>query len=456
MFRKVNKFLSGNGRGRGTAAQERESSDQSSSDTSSSASFQRKVEQLESMGFDKIQCENALEATNGDLEQATHHLLANQSVLDQEPQLQNNNQDSNNTSSTNRHRSAAAVRAGQAAASRAQPKPNTRKNKPTKPNTKNNTSTNTNSTKKKLNQHQPYKASHPNVQMPPALSSKTKQEQILRCTNRLAPHPLAVDTLLRAFTCIRTDPDADKYRKIDPRSEGFQRVLEGVPGALDLILAMNFVERGGGGTGGGGRGRGTAKATDLVLIRERVDPALLFLGISALEKTRESKEYAEKKKQIAFEKDAEDILQGNRSRGSQEETTELIQRAECLSKVPSEPLNGAGALMQVIVGKETKLSRRFDGDDTLQDVVHWMGAHGSAIPDKILSREWSLVDLNRYPLVAVDVECNLDRTLQYIGCWPSGRMEIRASSDEWREGKVTGEDMGSSRGLGSAPSSVVN
>ena len=66
------------------------------------------------------------------------------------------------------------------------------------------------------------------------------------------------------------------------------------------------------------------------------------------------------------------------------------------------------------------------------------------------------MDLNRYPLVAVDVECNLDRTLQYIGCWPSGRMEIRASSDEWREGKVTGEDMGSSRGLGSAPSSVVN
>lgn len=438
MFRKVNKLINGKSRGR----------DRSGEESQSSPPIESKVEQLQSMGFDRIQSQNALEATNGDLEEAMNHLLTNQSVLDQQSDaVDNSNGNSTNATATgsDRHRSAASIRAGQAAASRAQNNPyikNTKSNrkKPSitsklKPSSvasaPRGTTTMTNN----------FKAQHPNVQMPPKLSSKTKEEQILRCTNRLASHPFAVDTLLHAFSSIQKSPDNEKFRKIDTSSAGYKKVLEGKPGALDLIHAMNFVERGGDGSG----------RKDLILIKEKIDPALLYLGISALEQTRLSKEYLDEKSRVKFEKEVEGILNGQ---GASEEL-ELIARAEFLAKVPSEPAKGAGARMQVTIGSE-KLSRRFDGDDVVQDVVHWLGAHGSQIPERIISREWSLVDLNRYPIVAVDVEGNLDRTLQFIGCWPSGRLGIVASTKEWKEGKVMKEDMGSSRGLGAAPSSIVN
>merc|ERR1712137_855006 len=97
------------------------------------------------------------------------------------------------------------------------------------------------------------------------------------------------------------------------------------------------------------------------------------------------------------------------------------------------------------------IKRRFDGDDTLQDVINWLGGHGSAIPNKLLSREWCLVDKNRYPVSPIDCEVNKDKTLQYIGCWPSGKLEVRASPVSWLDGSDDEMDMGSSRGLGAAP-----
>ena len=124
-----------------------------------------------------------------------------------------------------------------------------------------------------------------------------------------------------------------------------------------------------------------------------------------------------------------------------------------MAKCPTEPAEGRGALVQVVMAEET-VRRRFDGDDTLQDILHWLGGHGSVIPEKILSREWSLVDMNRYPIAPIDCQANQHHTLQYIGCWPSGRLEVLPSEEEWKErGEVA--RAGSSRGLGSAPSDVV-
>ena len=134
------------------------------------------------------------------------------------------------------------------------------------------------------------------------------------------------------------------------------------------------------------------------------------------------------------------------------ETHEMEAREVFLSKCPTEPPEGRGALMQVNLADET-VRRRFDGDDTLQDVLNWLGGHGSVIPSKLMSREWSLVDRNRYPMVPMDCEANQSHTLQFIGCWPSGRLEVLASDEDWIE-RRTGK-VGSSRGLGGAPSDVV-
>lgn len=451
MFRKVNNLINRQGNGNGNRN-----------------GMDAKVSQLESMGFDKTQATNALEASNGNLQEATNFLLTNQEAATSLSAAANTNANSstanNNASSTSSSnaRMAALTLAGKAAANRAKTAASRfgtngailSKPKQTKKNNSSNSNSNSNpigndnyihnlnaTPSKKI---AAIKAYHPKVKVPTKMSDKSKEEQILRCSKRLAPHPLAVDTLLQAFMHVRDDPSNDKYRKIDTHSQGYIKVLKDKPGALDLLKAMNFSER-------------NTSGKDLVLTRDRVDPALLYLGISALEQIRKTEEYMYQKRLIQFRRDVTQIMDGSNLNANVDQEQELIKRAHNLSVVPSEPSNGAGALLQVNFGpsqsevdydgtanintmattgtseKVQKISRRFDGDDTLQDVIRWIGAHGSIIPIKMESREWCLVDLNKYPIEAIDVNRDMGRTLQYIGCWPSGKLEIRPSTSQWRQ-----------------------
>jgi hypothetical protein len=423
-----------------------------------------KVATLTSMGFNATQAKHALEAFDGNLERATNYLLSEQ---DDQSQLQNAMEQSVAVASATSHRkpddngsrsaggrpkpSAASLRAGQAAATRAENasrrfgangKLIAKKQEHT---VDRNNISNITSSSYPSNESSPFVGTttkkviknHPNVKMPTQMKDKSKEEQILRCAQRLAPHPFAVDTLLRAFTFIRKNPNMDKYRKIDRSTNGFQSSLQGKPGAVDLIYAMNFESR---------AGPTNDSSSDLILRRSRVDDALLYLGISALEEIRKSEEYISSKQSIAFEKELKQIQNGQHV----SEDEEILKRAALISKLPSEPSSGAGTLVQISLGEE-KIMRRFDGDDILKDVIHFIGTHGSAIPEKIKAREWCLVDMNQYPVVPIDTDDNMHKTLQYIGCWPSGKLALKPSSTEWRVSKVTVVKAGSSRGLGAGP-----
>jgi UBA/TS-N domain./PUB domain. len=389
------------------------------------------VKHLEAMGFDRTHALNALEVTGGNVEEAVNHLLTNQEALAKATTIDSvtSNFHSNVDGEMRRGRqvSAASLRAGQAAAQRAmnsfntfgsnkavlsnkisQSKKSTTGNVTTSKNVKKNfqgTSTAKHNTGNVISGH------HPGVKVPSKMTEKSKEEQVLRCSQRLAPHPLAVDTLLQALISVRDHPLNEKYRRIDMTSKGYISVLKDKPGALDLLKAMNFIER--------------YEKKDLVLMQGRTDPALLYLGISALEQVREGDEYKWNKALIRFNREMKHILDGSNFNDQSLQDSEVLKRANYLSKVPSEPANGAGALLQVNVGEVLSLSRRFDGDDTIQDVVHWIGAHGTIIVEKLLGGEWDLVDLNKYPVQSIDVADNMDKTLQVIGCWPSGKLEIR-------------------------------
>jgi hypothetical protein len=425
------------------------------------------------MGFDAAQARNALHATNGNVDEAAVLLLSSggsvaaaaleppadaalQNALKESLQSEENRLLREAQERSVATQSAAVARAGQAAAQRAaassQRFGNSKKKvgkAPQQMKSRHDPLDRTPDQAKKNSSHAqvlPTKVGkprkdivshhHPQVKVPAKLQDKTKEEQVLRCANRIKSHPLAVDTLHRALSAVQRDPANDMYRKIDKTTVGYKRTLEGVPGAESLLLAMNFHSTG---------------AYALVLERHLVDQALLYLGISSLEGAKQSKEYIEAKKLIEFTKQFKDIQSaGNGS------TAEAVRRTEYMAKCPSEPSGGRGALMQVVIADQT-VRRRFDGDDILSDVLNWIGGHGSVIPDKILSREWCLVDLNRYPVAPIDCELNIDKTLQYIGCWPSGRLELRPSPESWRtegsNGKVL---MGSSRGLGSAPTAFLH
>ena len=419
-----------------------------------------KVETLISMGFHESQAKHALDAFDGNLERATNYLLSeadggiNQQQQHAQQQEQQQLERAMAESLEIQHRrvapSAASVKAGQAAAARAAnankkfgangkiliKTEKTTSNSSLHDSTYKSKESSYKSTNNPINNKKSILLeNHPHVKVPTQMKDKSKEEQILRCAKRLAPYPHAVDTLLRAFIYIRQYPDNDKYRKIDRSSAGYQNVLDGKPGAMDLIHAMNFVNR--------------PQSNDFVMDRSRVDAALLYLGISALEEVQKSSEYKTAKLSIAFEKEIKIILSGQHSATS--ENDEILKRAEFISKLPSEPSGGAGALMQISLGDE-KIMRRFDGDDILRDVIHFIGGHGSVIPEKIISRDWCLVDLNRYPVVPIDIEVCMNKTLQYIGCWPSGNLALQPSTNEWKEDKQIPVKVGSSRGLGAGPS----
>lgn len=347
----------------------------------------------------------------------------------------------------NNLKSAAAVNAGKAAATR---------------NNNNNNNNNqffaTNKKKKTLNQ------THPNVRLPEKLSNKTKEEQILRCANRVKPHVMAVDTLLRVLAAVRASPDNPKFRTIDRSNGNYVKFVRDKPGAEDLLLAMNYT-------------RILSCNNELRLERHMVDDALLYLGVSALEQMRLSEDYLENKRLRGFHAEMRRVAEGNGERMQSTGMTEAATaiRLAFLQKCPKEPPEGRGAIVTVCLGDESEtrieggaVSRRFDGDDTLEDVLHWLGGcYGDEVLDKLRGAErvWCLCDLNRYPLLPLDVEKHRGKTLQYLGLFPSGKLGVRLSDDGWRdrkEGALGGgqgglaDVAGSARGLGAASRSMLH
>jgi hypothetical protein len=323
-------------------------------------------------------------------------------------------------------RSAAAINAGKAA---------TLRNNPTQ------TSIDTSS--KTLNH------THPNVKLPQKLSDKSKEEQIMRCAHRLKPHVMAIDTLLRVLTLVRDHPDNVKYRTIDRTNSNYVRHVREKPGAEDLLLAMNY--------------RRVHNNNELRLERHLVDLTLLYLGISALEQMRISPEYIEAKLTRAFHGEMRRLANKSGLNGQNEMSQqETDVRLGFLQKCPKEPEEGRGAVMNVYLGEETEriegghAMRRFDSDDILQDVLNWLGGcYGTELIEKLHSREWCLCDLNRYPMVPLDVERHCGRTLQYLGLFPSGKLGVRLSDEEWRKGGSV-DVHGSARGLGAASRSMLH
>lgn len=318
-------------------------------------------------------------------------------------------------------RSAAAINAGKAAAAR----------------------TNQLTPSKKTLDH-----THPNVKLPEKLSNKSKEEQIMRCANRLKPHVMAVDTLIRVLTAVRNSPDVAKFRTIDRTNSNYIQHVRDKPGAEDLLLAMNY----------------RRILNELRLERNLVDSTLLYLGISALEQMRLSAEYVEAKKWRAFHIEMRRVAQGSGSHdlqsGMTAEETEI--RLGFLAKCPKEPPERQGAIMNVHLGDEKEniqgghVSRRFDGDDTLQDVLNWLGGcFGIELIERLHSREWCMCDLNRYPIAPLDVEKHSSKTIQYLGLFPSGNLGVRLSEDDWKTGGIT-DIHGSARGLGAASRSMLH
>lgn len=271
--------------------------------------------------------------------------------------------------------------------------------------------------------------SHPNVKVPKPLNQHDKQDVILRCAQRIAPYPLAVDTLLKSLTQLQKNTTNLKYRTIDTATAAFKRSLD-VPGARDFLRAIGFH---------------ASQANKEILELSFVDPATLYIAISVLQQVQnDSEEYTDNKAALLFDKEVDQILVQ-----ADQDMQEALARSQFMTKLPSEPVTGGGQII-VQLGSKNKIQRKFDGDDCLEDILNWLGAHGSVIPVKLEQKHWYLVNRNHAESVAYNISELKNRTLQYLGCWPSARLAVVP-----RLPASTGITPTSSRGLGAAPIDIL-
>lgn len=393
------------------------------------------TDSLMNMGFSESDARRALEANGGNVDRAADWLLTSQSSTNtnsatsqvEHDQLQKAiNASLEDTRRARPQQSAAARRAGLAALDRLErvtekSTTNTRKSPTISPNT----TVKGNSNNKGKQKTNTAIASHPSVKMPKALAQHDKADVIIRCAQRVAPHSRAVDTLLRSLKNLQQDVSNLKYRTIDTTTAGYKRSLD-VPGALDFLKAMGYHP---------------SYTNHAILELSYIDPATFYLGISALEQIQEtSLEYQQNKVLILFDRDIQQVLAS-----ADNDANEALKRSKFMSSLPSEPIVGGGQIT-VELGTQTKISRRFDGDDCLEDVLNWLGCHGSEMHDKLLAGKWYLVDRSHRNGVSYNLSELRSKTLQYIGCWPSGLLAV-VSTPPTADGILPS----SSRGLGAAP-----
>jgi hypothetical protein len=206
-----------------------------------------------------------------------------------------------------------------------------------------------------------------------------------------------------------------------------------------------------------------------------VDDALLYLGITALEMARTRQEYIIGKQLYNFQKEM--IRIGSTTNSVTMTENDTLIRLNYMSICPREPKEG-GTRIDVYLGNSTNetecndyglhVHRRFDGDDTLEDILNWLGGcYGSELLDKLQGGIgdssggrglWCLCDLNTVPSpTPLDVVKHRRKTLQYLGLFPSGKLGIRLSDDSWKDGYELDSNISSSsaRGLGAASRSML-
>jgi hypothetical protein len=66
----------------------------------------------------------------------------------------------------------------------------------------------------------------------------------------------------------------------------------------------------------------------------------------------------------------------------------------------------------------------------MMDVVHWIGAPiGTILYHRILDSTYTLIDVNHTHLSPIRIDNGAEHsTLQSVGCWPSGRLQLQPSS----------------------------
>jgi hypothetical protein len=113
-------------------------------------------------------------------------------------------------------------------------------------------------------------------------------------------------------------------------------------------------------------------------------------------------------------------------------------KAQIRGRLPTEPADGAGgsALLTVDTLSGAVLSRRFDSDDTLQNLIDWVFSS-----EQVAGRDWELFNHTVFPPTRL-TDGRVTATLEAAGLWPSGRVKMQARGSTAMSGVVAPQPLG--------------
>jgi len=206
------------------------------------------------------------------------------------------------------------------------------------------------------------------------------------------------------MTRVLEHPNEEKYRRVNPKNAAFARTVGATPGGVEFLMAVGYEPLHG------------------QLVLQRRDPALLWLGKSALEAVRNSEAYqASKETQLVSQALEQSVVEYNQE--------DEKRRAAFGARVPPEPAEGAAGSTKLCVNLGAVSHwRRFDSDCTLEDVLNYI----RSLPESPARQpdEWRLADVTLRPAKPLDVSTQLGLTLKAMGLWPSGRIRCRLDGQD--------------------------
>ena len=223
----------------------------------------------------------------------------------------------------------------------------------------------------------------------------TPEERVQRAAARLAGHAAAVDILVTSLTRVLQNPADEKYRTVNIQNKHFQSTVAAAPGGMEFMYAVGFEPMHG------------------HLVLQSRDPALVWIGKSALEQLRGTSSYG-------ASKEALQLQQALALSKVEYETHDEVARAAFLLRVPEEPPEGAAGSTKICVhvGQE-QVWRRFESCNTLEDLLNFV----RSLP-KAPKRDLVLDNITTRPPRRLDTAAQLGLTLQRLDMWPSGHVAV--------------------------------
>jgi len=235
-------------------------------------------------------------------------------------------------------------------------------------------------------------------------SPLTRDERISKACVTLAPQAEAIDILLASLTKVKKDPTNERFRKVNVNASGpFKEKVASVPGGVELLYSVGFQPMYG------------------HLVLQSLDPSLLEHALACLDSARTTDAYLSTKARKLNAKAAEEARK-------KREATAAIKRAEFLAKVPPEPNAEHGGsvhstwVLTFTVGGERVARRKFESDNTLEDVLNYVRSLSSVPVDALVK----LDNVTTAPFRHLDPTDKRSSTasLYALDLWPMGTVGI--------------------------------